>query len=301
MARPDPEDVTVAFLFRDGDTFRITVVSDAVPKLVSGGCHPLLGYQRSLGERNYLYMPLIEKAFAKYFDAYPELSADGIFTPETAGYVGMEGAPVANIFAAFTGGSPRTWRRYPELEASFEGFPAQMQPELLVATYNCLTLDAPCTAAFPPPGDLAATYGELDEFGSLFITPPGQPSFGLITPLGSGVDGPTFNLYDFDQLIDGRYSTQFNLVGGHAYAIDKTRSFWPTDGSSLRTGRVTLLNPWGCNPRYVPNNAVFNDATGFCDPGPNRPREVTMSLTMFLSTVRYIRTVEDMLPPLEYA
>jgi hypothetical protein len=244
---------------------------------------------------------MIEKAFAKYFDAYPELSADEIITPETAGYVGLEGAPVANIFAAFTGGTPKTYARRPELDAVLPGFPSQVQPDLFVATYRCLTQSAPCTAAFPPPSALEETYGTLDEFGSLFITPPGQASFGLITPLGSDIEGPTFNVYDFDQLIDGKYSTQYNLVGGHAYAIDKTRSFWPTGGASLRTGRVTLLNPWGCNPKYVPRSPTFNDADGYCSPSSDRPREITMSLTMFLSTVRFIRTVENMLAPLNYA
>jgi hypothetical protein len=93
----------------------------------------------------------------------------------------------------------------------------------------------------------------------------------------------TYSIYDLDQ-IRGDHIPEVRLVGGHAYAVDKSASTDPTKGWVRGTSHHQSV---GWNP-------VYNDTS---DTGlPESKAEVILSFRAFCLVINSLDWVEDIKP-----
>ncbi|CAK9785714.1 hypothetical protein CC85DRAFT_313985 [Cutaneotrichosporon oleaginosum] len=279
-------------LKKDGVTQRIAI-DDQLPSLTNANpmCWPYPGFQPVLDAAlpgplgNYpptpiFFMPLFEKAFAKFLDANPDWKST---LPNVTGYAGLEGVNPAYVLAAITGGTPvSVWRTRP----GFDG-------PILSALLTCMRGTAPCaistgnattleglgtpdagTIWLNPAGDAAMPRGYTpgDTSGMLASDAPGSPS--------------TFTVIDFDQVNEtpaGDRSTVLTFVGNHAYGFDHSRSTdfpLPANINSLLNVRMSALNPWGANPCQWPGGGCGDGDSEFDEPSelPFSFRTLAMSI-----------------------
>lgn len=271
-------------------------MDDTLPQSSTAGCSRFLGYQPVLDAvrpdstgvyppTNVFAMPFLEKAWAKYLDAYPEFRGTSTADAGLVGYSGTKSTPAHYAMAALTGGAPH---RADRLRGDNNIKPyIPYQGYMLGFAHACVSMKRPCVISTPSVDDLGI-LGDVNEYSSVWLGPAEDRS-GLISPLGTDPKNPSLVVFDFHNTFekDGKTRSTTNvLVGNHAYTVDPTRSFWDPD---LKKGRVTLLNPWGCNPVYGDNN---ND--GYCEYSLNRPRDVTISLSLFINLCRTIYYVDEL-------
>lgn len=273
-------------------------MDDTLPQSADVYCARFLGYQPvsdavrpdASGQyppTNVYYMPFIEKAWAKLLNAYPKLRRAEIAANRAAtGYAGTESSDPYVVLNALTGVASHVVGRE---RGNHDISPsAPYQANMFVGLVACIYAKRPCVIGTPSAKDLDL-LGEARTPGAYWRGVPGDES-GLISRISDDPDNPSFVAYDFHYKIEqgGKtYSRPNVLVGGHAYAVDQSRSSWNSDWTK---GRVTLLNPWGCNPQLGKHN---ND--GYCDAGDaNYPIEVTMSLSLFINTVASIHWTDEL-------
>lgn len=238
------------------------------------------------------FMPLFEKAFAKFLDANPDWKAQ---EPDkrVEGYGGLEGINPAYVLAAVTGGTPKsTWRSRP----GFDG-------PILVSLLNCMRGTAPC-AISTGNSTLLEGLGTPDSTGTIWLNPAGDGAVpkGYTPGDTSGMaasDAPgsksTFTIIDFDQVIktpNGDRSTALTFVGNHAYGFDHSRSTdfpFPNSISSLIDARMSVLNPWGSNPCQWPGGGCGGGKGAF-----DEPSEVPFSFRTLAQSIVAVFTVENM-------
>ncbi|KAF2396643.1 hypothetical protein EJ06DRAFT_559760 [Trichodelitschia bisporula] len=230
-----------------GRTVRTTTpvtlrIDDALPVARAGtGCSAShLGFVGSTGPPPVLFMPLLEKAVAKFLDLHPEFRvADGF------GYAGLEGIRPAKAIAALTGFESReVSRKKPEFD-----------DDITLALFNCIQLAMPCVVATTNALTLAGLGNGVPQ------TAPGTT--GVIVSGDAGVLATTSNpAYYF--VIDpvAPVAKARAWVGNHAYAIDHEKT--PRiDGEevTLENAVVTLRNPWGFNPVATNVEVIEPDGT----------------------------------------
>ncbi|WOO78488.1 uncharacterized protein LOC62_02G002035 [Vanrija pseudolonga] len=280
--RPNAGDKTIAFSFRSGGKTDIVIVDDSLPKLSNANtrCWDYLGYQpvkdaaKPAADGSYpptpiFFMPLFEKAFAKWLDYRDELRSSTAKGAKGTGYSGLVGVRAENVMAAVVGGTPKdVYRQNPGYDAG-----------LLFAAFRCLQSDTPCVIGTVPI-DSIGYLGSKDATGTIILPKAGAPVVyvGDQTPQNH----KTYTVIDFDQVTNGR-STLVQLVGNHAYAIDKTRSTDPAKGWAA--GHVTLINPWQVNPDYWKDNT----GSGVWGTKP----EVVLSFRAFSLVINSVHWVED--------
>lgn len=280
---------------------QVVAIDDQLPILTAGSpayCFPYPGYQpvndaaKPSEDGTYkptpiFFMPLLEKAFAKFLDANPELKSTG---PEVSGYLGLEGISPAYALAALTGGTPKAVHR------TVGGFDVP----ILAALLTCMTGSAPCVIGTTNATTLEG-LGVPDTYGSVWLN-PAAGSTGYTPGETSGMaasDKPTSNstytIIDFDQVVKtekGDRSTAITLVGTHAYALDHSQSTdWPlqTSVKSIIDARMAILNPWGLNPCSWPGGGCGKD--GGIYPMASK---VPISLRSLAQTIYSVYTVENM-------
>lgn len=283
---------TVAFK-KEGSTHNV-VIDDQLPVLqnLNFNCWPYLGFQpvRDAVEPgplgNYpptdvFFMPLLEKAFAKFFDNTPDWSPQAhLPLRNVSGYLGLTGTSPDKALAAITGGNPRSvWRSKP----GFDG-------PLMAATVMCMTGKAPCVIDTGP--HTLEGLGDSDGDGVIWLNPAGNAEQGFESGTTSGMvaddlNNKTFTVIDFDQLDDTGHSTAVTLVGMHAYAFDYQRTTKPPFTLPMEDWRIRLINPWGTNP--LPWPGAVNPTGEWDNPG-----ELTLSFRTFSQVIRAIYTVTDM-------
>jgi hypothetical protein len=285
---------------KDGMTYPV-LIDDQLPILQqqNGNCHNYAGYQPvndaalpdadgSYPPTPILFMPLLEKAFAKFLDFQP----DWRWTPSgPPGYIGLTSVSPAIALAALTGGTPKPVYR------NNSGYDAPIMNALL----GCMRGLAPCVIGTTNATTLGLV-GELDTWGGVWLnalgdaaTPkgytPGETA-GLAAP-DAPTSNITYSLVDFDQIIKTagkEYSTSIRMVGNHAYAFAwKQSTTGPLTAETLNDARLRVLNPWGSNPcqsldfTCVPDRSEWDNAA-----------QVTHSFRALALTVGAVFTVENM-------
>ncbi|GMK59027.1 hypothetical protein CspeluHIS016_0700420 [Cutaneotrichosporon spelunceum] len=291
-------------LKKDGVTQRIAI-DDQLPFLTGAApgssCWPYPGFQPVLDAAlpgpngNYpptpiFFMPLFEKAFAKFLDANPDWKAA---KPEETGYAGLEGVNPAYVLAAITGGKPVS---VPRTTPGLDG-------PIIAALLRCMTGSAPCAISTGNSTTLEG-LGPVDASNVIWLNPtangaagpsgynPGETS-GMLASDKPGSKS-TFTIIDFDQVRktpEGDRSTVVTFVGNHAYAFDRSRSTtfpFPASITSLLDIRMTVLNPWGANPCQWPG--------GGCGTGGSyyEPAALPFSFRTLAMSIIGVYTVEDM-------
>lgn len=286
--------VITATFQKDGKTTPV-LIDDQLPVLQNANpnCWPYPGYQ-PVNDAAYpdlskptpiFFMPLFEKAFAKFLDVTPEWKSA---KADTRGYEGLEGVNPAYVLAAITGGVPKSvWRT----KDGFDG-------PILAALVTCMRGLAPCAIGTTNATTLAG-LGTIPADGALWLNPagsaakpnaytPGQTS-GLLASDAPTSKG-TYTIVDFDQVIhtpQGDRSTAITMVGNHAYAFEWTTSTHVPFTTPMVDWDMRILNPWGRNPCQWP---------GGCGGAGNfdEPAQVSTSFRSFAQTVAGVFTVENM-------
>lgn len=211
--------------FPHGEEVKV-VIDDQLPADTGAApsCAPLLGFQ--IAPKNdptqIAYVPLLEKAVAKYQDAR-QPKDDG-----STGYPAMEGIAGQHVLEMLTGGKGT---RHNRVRDGLD--------EVMVETLGkCLTGSDPCLLSSPPVDDaygqahfnpVNATHWNVpkgESYNSALITKNNQTGLWQVTDYDNGGAVNSF-------------------VGGHAWAIDKERSRY--DPNDLRKSVVRIVNPWGLN------------------------------------------------------
>ncbi|WOO78489.1 uncharacterized protein LOC62_02G002036 [Vanrija pseudolonga] len=229
---------SILFKFQNGNTTDLVFVDDALPKRTEGArdkCWPYLGYQPAYdggaGTSPTIFMPLFEKAFAKWLDYRRSESGSWPRSPGV-GYSGLEGVGPDQVMAAVLGHTPKgVGRQTPGYDQG-----------LMNALSLCLTTPTPCVIGTASIENLSV-LGSKDEAGTI-VQPELGPAVVYVADQ-QPQNTVAYTVVDFDQVHDGSV-TIVQLVGNHAYAIDASRSTDPVKG--VAAGRVTLINPWGINP-----------------------------------------------------
>lgn len=213
----------VEFANPDGSPW-ITQIDDVLPFSADtpSGCWPYLGYQptKDASGNTVLYMPLLEKAWAKYLDANPTLK-----THQLTGYDGLGGTDPATVLRALTGWQANSTGR------SGSGVNPTMRTSMLDAIKNYQP-----TVFATPTSDSIKTLGYSYDNS----TATASLTYGTLT-----VTEPNHYL-KYTRYSDG--SSHF-IVGGHAYALtpdDDLRDQTSEDEMGKHT--AVLRNPWGANP-----------------------------------------------------
>jgi hypothetical protein len=261
----------LAFRFKYPGKEATVLIDDKLPTLTSGVCGTYLGFQPTLDavcqnpstgvydSTNVFFVPLFEKAFAKYIDAFPELRSQQTSDNGYTGYLGLEGIRPDIVLASITGGQPQSEFRNLESTAP-----------IILALLRCIRDDIIC-AVDTYPSSLEG-MGPKDEFGTVHLL----GDSGWVSSNTQWNQSVSYTVIDFDDLnSEGRSHLQ-EMIGLHAYGIDYLSTPFP--------GIVKLLNPWGCNPTY-------SDQSGYCSTynGP----QLEMSLRVFVSMLRAVYWVED--------
>ncbi|ORY15059.1 hypothetical protein BCR34DRAFT_559537 [Clohesyomyces aquaticus] len=174
----------------------------------------------SLDGRRNAFVPLLEKAFAKFLD-----SGEAIVQPDFSGYAGLTGIAARNVLSSLTGGKPRLYERFKS------GFDLEMAAILV----KCVNLRRACVLGVPPPTDPrmgTIVNGKIDTQAGQITIHSGEKTFTL-RERGTERDVP--------------------IVGLHYYGIQRTQVI---DGEfiTFENAEVDLHNPWGCN---IDVNGVF--------------------------------------------
>jgi hypothetical protein len=184
-------------------------------------------------------MPLLEKAWAKYFDAYPALSS----YPQELGYAKIAATSPGTALAAMTGGRPVQF---------YANNPTGMKNLL----QTCLTTRDPCVFGSPyfdALNDGTRGSGSFDDQGIIRLYSARKADGTRTTiakiqsvydPAADATSDGQVRITDYNRVVNGKASI-IRLPLGHAYAINTTDSVWSTDAKRCR---VTLINPWGTNP-----------------------------------------------------
>ncbi|RSH76927.1 uncharacterized protein EHS24_003864 [Apiotrichum porosum] len=285
---------------KDGMTYPV-LIDDQLPILQqeNGNCWNYTGYQPvndaalpdadgSYPATPIFFMPLLEKAFAKFLDFQP----DWRWTPSgPPGYLGLTSVSPAIALAALTGGTPKPVYRN---NSGYDG-------PIMEALLGCMRGLAPCVIGTTNATTLGLV-GKLDTWGGVWLnalgdaaTPkgytPGETA-GLAAP-DAPTSNTTYSLVDFDQIIktDGKeYSTSIRMAGNHAYAFAwKQSTTGPLTAETVNDARLRVLNPWGSNPcqsldfTCVPDRSEWDNAA-----------QVTHSFRALALTVGAVFTVENM-------
>lgn len=293
-------------LAKDGAE-QVVAIDDQLPVLTGGStlyCWPYPGFQPvndaalpsedgSYPPTPIFFMPLLEKAFAKFLDANPDWKSTG---PEMTGYLGLEGINPAYALAALTGGTPKFVHR------ATSGF----DTPILAALLTCMMGTAPCVIGTTNATTLGG-LGTPDTTSTIWLNPTGDRAVNKgytpgetagLAASDAPVSNSTYTIIDFDQVVKtdkGDRSTAITLVGTHAYALDHSQSTdWPmqTSVKSLIEARMAILNPWGSNPCSWPGGGCGKD--GGLYPMPSK---VPLSFRALAQTIYSVYTVENM-PPL---
>jgi hypothetical protein len=223
---------------------------------IAAKCPTHIGFYPSFGSTRNFYVPLLEKAWAKYTDAYPENRAYGI---EDAGYKGLTGTPANRFMQAMTGLDGHVqWRRT-------KGW----DQELSLKIFRCILLRMPCVVST---GLASMTdIGNVDKDGVL------RNDAG---DMGMGADGFTFTV--IERKAPRRVVT---FVNTHYYAIDneRTAAIDNSKAANVLDWEVVLRNPWNCNPIVSSN--------GVCEPGKDGELKVSMNTLFYtMNGVEWVQT-----------
>jgi hypothetical protein len=265
----------IAFRFKYPGKEALVMIDDTLPTLTSGACWPYLGFQPTLDAvcpaedgsyppTNVFFVPLLEKAFAKYIDAFPELRSSSATEAGWTGYKGLTGISPAVALATFTGGTPNVIFR--DLES--------VAPVIL-QLLRCVRDDIICAVDTYEAGTLEG-MGPKDDYGVVHLL----GDSGWAAPNTQWNQTVSYTLIDFDNLNAEGRSSLVQMIGTHAYGIDYAATPYP--------GIVKLLNPWGCNP-------VWEDQNGYCESEKAQkggPR-VELSLRVYASMLRAVYWVEN--------
>jgi hypothetical protein len=261
----------LSFQFKYPGMEATVLIDDTLPTSTNGLCSTYLGFQPTpdavcqnpstgaYDPTNVFFVPLLEKAFAKYIDAYPALRSQQTRDKGLTGYRGLTGIRPDIVLASFTGGQPQAL--YRDLEST---------APIILALLRCIRDDIIC-AVDTYPASLEG-MGPKDEFGVVHLL----GDSGWASSNDQWNQTLSYTVIDFDNLnAQGRSHLQ-EMIGLHAYGIDYLSTPFP--------GIVKLLNPWGCNPTY-------SDQNGYCS-SLNGP-QLEMSLRVFVSMLRAVYWVED--------
>lgn len=273
------------------DTWRSSV-NDELPRLISSTlrCPEYLGYQPTYrisasapegGISRAYWVPILEKAWAKYLDAFQFLSS----RPELSGYGTIRSSRADNVLAAITGGTR---------EAVGRGDYTALTKRLR----TCLTSDAPCVWGSGSYEAFArGDYGDgfTDESDLFLFRNNADAVLGIVqrarTSTGA-VFSSHLRIYDINnQPVElGR---RVRLPVKHAYAIDRANSFWSTNAKRCK---VTLINPWGYSPIDCPNdtNGINKAPSTGCD----GPRSFELSCGAALALTSGIYTTFNRVGPI---
>lgn len=275
----DLEGITqIAFRFKYPGKEATVLIDHELPTLISGNCWPYLGFQPVLDAvcpaadgsyppTNVFFVPLLEKAFAKYIDAFPELRSSSATEAGWTGYEGLSGISPGVTLAALTGGQPNVFfRDLNSVAPIILQLLRCIRDDIICAvdTYNASTLDG---------------MGPQDEYGVVHLL----GDSGWAASNNQWNQTLSYTLIDFDNLNAEGRSKLVQMIGTHAYGIDYAATSYP--------GIVKLLNPWGCNP-------VWEDKKGYCESEEARkggPR-VELSLRVYASMLRAVYWVENPIP-----
>lgn len=227
FANNSPQFTTRTDLVKIDDKLPATNLSSA--DRVVKGCDAYLGAYPGTGlpvipARPVLYVPLLEKAWAKYTDAYPaKLRPQG---SKAIGYPGIEGTSAALVMQALTGLQAQTYSR------TKEGFDINFAIRILL----CIVASRPCVFGTPNATTLAG-LGVKKE-----------PGPAIINEAGIIATNQDEDLYDV--LEDGTRRV-LTFVGEHAYALDFENSD-AIDGTvkTFENAEVTIINPWQKNYNF---------------------------------------------------
>lgn len=263
-------DSSIAFKFQMTNKTDIVLVDDKLPSLSNNSfdyCHDYLGYQAvdDGSMQPTIFMPIFEKAFAKWLDYRPELRSS---QTTGTGYAGLEAVGANIVMAAVLGSTPkRVWRQTSGYDQG-----------LVAALSRCFNGATPCVIGTPSIDNLGI-LGSKDSTGMIY-----QPENG--TPVVYVADQQpqnkmAFTVIDFDQEHNGTAAV-VQLVSNHAYAIYQRGSSDPTKG--LVAARVALINPWGHNPDlwHKPSGAGVDKA------------EVVISLRALQLVIHSVYWVDDL-------
>ncbi|KAL1407852.1 hypothetical protein Q8F55_007288 [Vanrija albida] len=278
---------------KDGVTSEI-LIDDQLPVLqnFNPNCWPYPGFQ-PVNDAAYpdlsvptpiFFMPLFEKAFAKFLDANPTWKST---KPEVVGYEGLEGVNPAYVLAAVTGGTPKSvWRT----KDGFDG-------PIIYALITCMRGLAPCAISTTNSTTLEGLGTPKD--GSIWLNPAGSAAVpgGYVPGETSGLmasDAPTsrstYTVIDFDQVQktpQGDRSTAITMVGNHAYAFEWQASTHVPITEPMVDWDMRILNPWGSNPCQWPGGCGGGGAF-------DEPARVTTSFRSFAQNIIAVFTVENM-------
>ncbi|KAI9792596.1 MAG: hypothetical protein M1833_001049 [Piccolia ochrophora] len=213
----------VEFVNQDGTAY-VVQIDDTLPVTTDGKCWKYIGFQVTQAANNQmvLYMPLIEKAWAKYLDAKPELKS----YPEKTGYLGLEGSDPGKVLQALTG-----WEiRYAAHAGS--------GPDTTIAAYTLLA-----TLFYQPTVFSSPSLEDLETLGSSWDAKTSTATLELGTLAIVNAEG---HVMKYTRYSDG---SEHYVVATHAYALtpdDDLRG--GIKASTWQQASVVLRNPWGVNP-----------------------------------------------------
>lgn len=175
--------------------------------------------------RAVMFVPLLEKAWAIYTDANPDLLRPQLKDdPTLVGYPGLEGSLAHLALQSLTGLEGGSARR------SRIGFDHVVGGLL----NGCIAKPCPIVLGTPNAEDLDLVGVKTDKDAVI------ENEIGTIATNKN--DRAYFDVAEKDT---GRV---FTLVGTHAYAIDNANSQVAGDNVTLDDAEVTIINPWGANP-----------------------------------------------------
>ncbi|KAI9801727.1 MAG: hypothetical protein M1833_002409 [Piccolia ochrophora] len=214
----------VEFVNTDGKAY-VVQIDDTLPVTNDTTCHRYMGFQATLAANNQrvVYMPLLEKAWAKYLDAKPELKRS---EPKKTGYQGLEGTGARDVLPALTGWPVRFAAR---------GGPGR-DATIAANTLLSIVLYQP-TVLSSPNFESLKTLGSYWDEGSQLAT----LELGGITIINR-----KNNVLLYTRFSD---ASQHYIIAGHAYALTPDNDF--RQGGILTTWQeapTVLRNPWGKNP-----------------------------------------------------
>ncbi|RYF48213.1 MAG: hypothetical protein EOO38_10610, partial [Cytophagaceae bacterium] len=175
-------------------------------------------------EGNY-YVPLFEKAWAKYVDAHLLFASGATQEKDAHGYLVLESMPAKNVLRGVTGRARKmVYKTTTKNDYKF-----------LQAIIDCLNGPQTCVFGSADANHLAKTLGPPNKFNVYPV--PGGRIFRD--------NKVTYTLLDKDQSDE-----RVTIVGNHAYALMRSQSPGVLGAASFEPNEIliTIRNPWGCNP-----------------------------------------------------
>lgn len=186
-------------------------IDDGLPFTTKDGCQSFQGAMPCIAEgRPIMFVPMLEKAWAKFLDAIEPYPRD------SRGYLGMTGTPAREALQALTGGNGRLFER------QTAGLSLPMASFLV----QCINLRRACVVGSPPIDDIR--LGPRFRGSNAIDT-----EAGVITP----VDSQTY------QLQEKGTNRNIDIVNLHYYGLEATQ---PIDGELITfdNAEVIIHNPW---------------------------------------------------------